>query len=80
MADTFIVIRYIILKETGKKKSGESWWPTVAIFSVIYFTTLTLLVRFLILSYENNHIKSHDIIMDFALSVFKHSFRDFKIT
>lgn len=52
----------------------------MAIFNVIYFTTLTLIVRFLIISYENNHIKSHDIIMDFALSRFKHSFRDFKVT
>lgn len=57
--------------------SGESWWPTVAILSVIYFTTLTLIVRFLIISYENNLTKSHDIIMDFALSMFEHSFRDF---
>lgn len=52
----------------------------LAIFSVIYFTTLTLIVRFLIISYENNHIKSHDIIMDYAMSIFKHSFKGFKIT
>lgn len=51
--------------------------PTFAIFSVIYFGSLTLSVRFLIISYENNHIKSHDNIMDYAVSVFKHTFRDF---
>lgn len=51
--------------------------PTFAIFSVIYFAMLTVIVRFLIISYENNHIKSRDNIMDYAVSVFKHSFRDF---